>query len=136
AKGVKAVASELKLSPSLVYKWCQPKEEAGADNPLDRLHAVVKVTGDTGPIHWLCQAANGFFVENPVQARSGGQPLLQATQKLLAEFSDLLRAVSEVYGDDNAVDSKEAERIRGEWEQLKTLAEHFVVACERGVYRE
>ena len=46
----------------------------------------------------------------------------------------MLQAVSESYGGDNSVDAQEAANIRREWEQLKTLAEQFVVACEMGGY--
>ena len=56
--GVKALAGELRLSPALVYKWCQL---ADRDDP-------------------------------------------------------------------------EADRIRRSWEQLKSSAEQFTAACERGLY--
>jgi len=41
--GVKAVAAALKVSPALVYKWCEPPastddpDQSGAKNPLDRV---------------------------------------------------------------------------------------------------
>ena len=37
--------------------------------------------------------------------------------------------------DDGQVVTQEAEKIRREWEQLKTTAESFVVACEAGTYQ-
>ncbi|MCA9794175.1 MAG: hypothetical protein KC910_20345 [Candidatus Eremiobacteraeota bacterium] len=135
--GVKAVASEMRLSTSLVYKWCQEKEEvegSGVDNPLDRLQKIVEVTGDKGPIHWLCQQSNGFFVENPIKGDADNAPVLLAAQKLLAEFSELLTVVSQSWENDSSITPEESERIRTEWEQLKTVAEKFVVACEKGVY--
>jgi len=137
-KGVKAIAADMNLSTSLLYKWCKGKESIddwGVANPLDRILKVVELTGDTGPIHWLCQEANGFFVENPLRESADDTPFLQATQQLLGEFSELLQAVSESYGDDSAIDPKEAAKIRSEWEELKTLAERFVVACEKGGYK-
>ena len=106
----------------------------GENNPLDRILKIVHLTDDTGPIHWLCQSVDGFFVENPVRSGERDTPFLQATQQVLAEFSELLQAVSESYNNDSSIDPQEAERIRQEWEQLKTLAEHFVVACEQGGY--
>ena len=47
--GVKALAAELRLSPALVYKWCQESsredvDASGARNPLDRLADIVRVT--------------------------------------------------------------------------------------------
>lgn len=41
--GAKSVASNLGVSHSLVYKWCQPKgasEAGGVHNPLDRVSQV------------------------------------------------------------------------------------------------
>lgn len=135
-RGVKTVASELKLSTSLVYKWCQPRQEdSGADNPLDRIQRVIEVTGNQAPIHWLCQQFQGFFVVNPTaDSNLKSEPALQATQSLLREFSDILAEVSSSLLDDNSITEDEAGNIRREWEELKTLAEAFVVACEAGVY--
>ena len=136
-KGVKAMSAELKLSQAMVYKWCQPRDEEGGDgsyNPLDRVLAIVEASEDTGPVHWLCQAASGFFVENPVRTGPNLSPVLQATQKLLREFSDLLEIISDSYNDDSAINSAESQRIREEWERLKTLGEGFVRACEDGRY--
>src|SRR5439155_222173 len=65
--GVKVLAKELKLSPALVYKWCEAPEEAdpessGAKNPLDRICEVVRLTNHTPVVNWLCHEAGGFFV--------------------------------------------------------------------------
>ena len=138
-KGVKFVAQELSLSTSLVYKWCHDKDSEtspGAENPLDRLQAIIDCTGNTAPIQWLCQSNGGFFVSNPTSEGQLSGPVLGATQELLGEFSELLAAVSNSYQDDGAIDASEARDIRKEWEDLKTLAEQFVLACEDGAYRE
>jgi hypothetical protein len=135
--GVKSVAHRTRLSTSLVYKWCQAKDDpdaSGVDNPLDRIQKLVEVTGSTAPLHWLCQKNNGFFVENPVKGDLENTPALMAAQKLLSEFSELLSVVSQSFERDSSIDAKESNRIRTEWEQLKTVAERFVVACEEGVY--
>ena len=66
--GTKQVASDLRVSTSLIYKWCaEPPTEAGDDasgarNPLDRLIQIFESTGDRRPIEWLCVRADGFFV--------------------------------------------------------------------------
>ena len=136
-KGVKAVATDMNLSTSLVYKWCKASDSLddwGANNPLDRVLKIVQLTEDTGLINWLCQSVNGFFIENPIKEGAKNTPFLQATQQVLSEFSEMLQAVSESYNNDQSIDPKEASRIRAEWEQLKTLAEQFVVACEKGGY--
>ena len=58
--GVKALAAELRLSPALVYKWCQESSEkdpdsSGARNPLDRVAEIARATGDTCVVAWLCR---------------------------------------------------------------------------------
>ena len=137
--GVKAIASDMGLSTSLIYKWCQAKEDVdscGADNPLDRIMRIYKLTGDRSPVRWLCQNVGGFFVENhPVEVHDDDflQPL-KATQEILSEFSQLLEVVSQSIEDDQLIDTKEAEKIRQVWETFKSITESFVVACEAGKY--
>jgi hypothetical protein len=137
--GVKTVASEMGLSTSLIYKWCEPSEgdtAAGADNPLDRIAKLCAVTGSQEPVAWLCEQADGFLVKNPDAEKPSQTPVINATKKILQEFSELLEAVTDSVNDDSKVDAAEAKRIRAEWEQLKREGERFVVACERGVYKE
>ncbi len=140
--GVKALAGELRLSPALIYKWCQEADAGDTDasgtrNPLDRLQQIVQLTGHTPVVSWLCHEADGFFVHNPeATCQDIDSDLLQSTQHLVLGFSRLLNEVSKSVADDGAIDAEEADRIRMGWERLKTTAETFVVACERGVYRK
>ena len=135
--GVKAVASDMALSQSLVYKWCQAKGEdaSGADNPLDRLLTLCQITGDHAPIVWLCEQVNGFFVENisPDSTASDLSALAMA-QRILKEFSEMLDMVSQSLRNDGGIDKDEARSIRVEWEDLKRVAEKFVLGCEMGHY--
>ena len=136
--GAKAVAADMNLSTSLIYKWCQPSDgddAAGADNPLDRLQKLIEITGSHTPVEWLCEQADGYFVENPpTDANPPRMPVISATRKLLNEFSEMLSAVSDSFEGDDAIDPDEAKTIRREWEDLKRAAENFVAACESGVY--
>ena len=139
--GVKQVAAKLNVSESLVYKWCQPKGGAGtggAENPLDRLADLIQLTGQTGPLEWLCQRANGYYVPNPEAAATakGERNLLKVTQSILREFSDLLEVVSHSAGNDGMINEKEADQIRRERDQLKSVTERFVKGCEIGTYGE
>jgi len=137
--GVKSVASDLGLSTSLIYKWCQPtgsEDASGADNPLDRLARIHALTQDTGPIAWLCQQADGFFVSNAPLQEIDAIPLLHMTRRIVREFSDLLDVLTESIENDGKIDLDEAEKIRIEWEQLKSSAESFVASCEKGVYAD
>jgi hypothetical protein len=135
--GAKAVASDMALSSSLVYKWCQPKGEAnsGAENPLDRITELCRITGDSTPIVWLCEQANGFFVENVTpDTTHADERALVMTQRILKEFSEMLDMVSRSIAHENGIDMDEARAIRVEWEDLKRVAEQFVLGCEMGRY--
>lgn len=135
--GVKSVASDLGLSTSLIYKWCQPSDTvdaSGAGNPLDRLAQLYELTHDAGPIEWLCQKADGYFVPNVEKRDIDAIPLLHMTRLIVREFSELLDVLTESIENDGVIDLNEAERIRVEWEKLKSSAESFVASCEQGLY--
>ncbi len=138
--GVKSAASAMRLSRSLLYKWCEARpdsdrpERSGAANPLDRVAALIRITGEPAIAGWICEQADGFFVENPTPPKPeqiSGE-ILDNTQGLLKEFSDVLDEVSRALRDGQGINLEEAGRIRREWEQLKTRAEGFVRGCERG----
>lgn len=137
--GAKSVATDMGLSQSMIYKWCQPSGEpdsSGADNPLDRLLDVCRLTGDNSMIDWLCQQTGSFRVENlPVKPEVDiEQSVLKNTQVILKGFSEVLEAVTESYANGQRIDLQESERIRREWEKMKSVAEQFVCACEKGVF--
>lgn len=135
--GVKSVASDMGLSTSLIYKWCQPsdaEDSSGADNPLDRLAKMVELTGDTGPVRWLCQQADGYFVTNVPPRELDAMPMLNMTRQIVREFSELLDVLTASIENEGNIDLKEAEKIRKEWEELKSSAESFVNSCEKGNY--
>jgi hypothetical protein len=133
------VASDLGLSTSLIYKWCQPtgsEDASGADNPLDRLARIYELTQDPGPIAWLCQKADGFFVPNVPLKEIDAIPLLHMTRQIVREFSGLLDVLTESIENDGVIDRSEADNIRSEWEKLKSSAESFVASCEKGLYAD
>ena len=153
----KQIADDLGLSVSVVYKWAEPpalatglRSEAsvgvsrggsmtdkparpggsGIANPLDRIGTLLQSTGDQRIAQWVCQRANGFFIQNP---KNIPEPhyLIPATNQIVQEFADLLHVIAKA-AHDNEVTSGEARQIRGRWEQLKTVTEGFVAACEQG----
>jgi hypothetical protein len=141
--GVKAVAAALKVSPALVYKWCEQPAEAddpdqsGAKNPLDRVREMYMLTKDIRLIRWLCNEAGGFFVANPVPElrKSLDESIFNETRSMVREFSELLETVTEAYDTDNQIDPTEADEIREKWEDLKACLERFTISCEKGHYR-
>jgi hypothetical protein len=140
--GVKAVAGALKVSPALVYKWCEPPAEAddpdqsGAKNPLDRVREMYMLTKDIRLIRFLCNEADGFFVSNPVPdlRKSPDETVFTQTRAMVRDFSELLDAVTESFEDDAAIDTDEADEIRQKWEDLKACVEKFVISCEKGYF--
>lgn len=140
--GIKAVAARLRVSTALVYKWCQdaPDDEdpdaSGARNPLDRVRIIYEMTRDERIVNWLCNIANGFFVKNPAVRHSPGgeEKLLGVTQGVVRDFGELLSDISRSIANDGQITKAEADEIRQSWEKLKTEAECFVVACEKGHY--
>ena len=135
--GVKAIASDMNLSSSLLYKWCQPNDEVdenGTSNPLDRVAKIFEATGDENLLAWVCQQADGFFSPNPKVGEDAAESLFANTHRLVAEFSDLLREVSQSYDKDDEICKEDARRIRREWEELKGAGESFVKGCEKGLF--
>lgn len=137
--GVKTVAYELGLSPAMVYKWCQDRsadQTSGARNPLDRVLDILRLTGDTRVLNWLCHRAGGFYVPNPDPSEKREWDLLMETQKLVAHFAGVLKVVTHSIDDDGLITPDETKKIRAEWEELKARVEHFVTACEQGIFDE
>jgi len=140
--GVKAVAASLKVSPALVYKWCEPPadetdpDQSGAKNPLDRVREMYLLTKDIRLIRWLCNQAGGFYVSNPVPEirKTIDEQVFSETRGMVRDFSELLEAVTESVEDDPHIDPGEADIIRQRWEDLKACVERFVISCEKGHY--
>jgi hypothetical protein len=130
---VKQVAADLHLSLSLVYKWAEPDEGAGsgAANPLDRIETLVRSTGDTRIVQWICERAGGFFIKNPKTQWPHPHFLIPATNQVVQEFADLLAVVAAAAAD-NRISASEAKTIRARWEELKCATEGFVRCCEEG----
>ncbi len=127
----KKIGADLNLSESLIYKWAQPPEAgSGVGNPLDRVEALLHSTGDPRIAQWICQRAGGFFIRNP---KNIPQPhyLIPATNQIVQEFADLLHVIAQA-AHDNAITASEARQIRARWEELKSVTEGFVAACEQG----
>ena len=129
----KQVAADLGLSLSMIYKWAEPDEGTGSGttNPLDRVEALLRCTGDRRLVNWICQRAGGFFIVNPRTGKPHPTFLIPATNEIVHEFADLLAVIAQAAADDQ-INSKEAAIIRDRWEELKSVTETFVTCCEEG----
>ncbi len=140
AVGTKRVAYDLRVSTSLVYKWCaEPPvdladEASGARNPLDRILHLVESTGNSRLIEWLCNQRDGYFVENVELEEPINEAYISHTRILLAEFSELLQVMSDSIATEGRIDAKEATEIRRQWHRLQGRGESFVRSCETGVF--
>ncbi len=141
--GVKKVASELDVSSSLVYKWCQPKatgevkDSSGVTNPLDRLLAVYDLTQDMEIVHHICRHAGGYFTPNPCPHGEGvpaEQRFVTETVAILSKFANLMRHAEESLRDDGQIKPDESLKLRAGWDRLKSRLEHFVDCCEAGIF--
>lgn len=130
----KQIAEEMGMSVSMVYKWAEPPEQgSGATNPLDRVASLVKSTGDTRVVEWICGHAEGFFIKNPKVGRPRSYAVVPATNRVVQEFAEMLSVIANA-AVDNDITRPEAERIRSRWEDLKSVTESFVRGCEEGKF--
>ena len=131
----KAVASDLGISLSLVYKWAEKQSDdgSGSRNPLDRLLKIVELSEDLRIVEWICQQTGGYFVRNPKSSCEKGFQVLPATNEIVGQFSVLLQQISTA-ALDHSISKQEAREIRECWDKLKSYAEGFVRCCEEGDY--
>ena len=132
----KAVAAELGVSLSLVYKWAEKPgvDAAGSRNPLDRVLRIMELSDDPGILEWLCLKRGGHFIVDPDVSGVRIDHVLPATQEIIGQFSDLLARISAA-ATDHSVTREEADEIRQCWDRLKSYAEAFVRACEKGDFK-
>ena len=129
----KQIAAEMHLSLSLIYKWAEKPEDesgSGAGSPLDRVGELIRITGDARVAQWVCEQAGGFYIRNPKNLPPG-QPLIPITNDIVQEFADMLATIA-TSSSDSVITKDEAKKIRARWEELKSVTEGFVAACESG----
>lgn len=129
----KAIAAELGVSLSLVYKWAQEQSESGSGsrNPLDRIIEIYNHTEHVPIIEWLCEQCDGYYVENPDSKEDSDYDMLPATNEIVSQFSAMLQRISHA-AQDSSITPEEARQIRLSWDRLKGYAEGFVRCCEQG----
>ena len=129
----KQISAEMGLSLSLIYKWAEPPDDgagSGANNPLDRIEQLVRITQDPRIAQWVCELAGGFFITNP-KVKPDAHQLIPSTNNIVQEFADMLGVIA-VAAADNAITKQESAAIRARWEDLKSVTEGFVRHCELG----
>lgn len=125
-RGVKSVADEMGLSSSWLYNQINDPDRGDI---IEKISLLSKATGNAKLLHWLCQQQNGYFVEHKVLAKTDSASINMHLSEVLKEFSDVMREIGDAFAD-GKVTYQEARRIRNEWEEVKSLLESFVIACE------
>jgi hypothetical protein len=129
----KQISADMGLSLSLIYKWAEPPQDetgSGANNPLDRIEQLLRITNDERIAQWVCERAGGFFIHNP-KAKPHPFQLIPSTNSIVQEFADMLGVIA-VAAADNQITKEEAKAIRRRWEDLKSVTEGFVRNSEEG----
>ncbi|HVT72379.1 MAG TPA: phage regulatory CII family protein [Lacunisphaera sp.] len=129
----KQIAADMGLSLSLIYKWAEPPDEgagSGANNPLDRVEQLIRITHDARIAQWVCELAGGFYIANP-KVKLDAQQLIPSTNSIVQEFADMLGVIATAAAD-STITKDEAKAIRRRWEDLKSVTEKFVQHCELG----
>lgn len=129
----KQIAADMGLSLSLIYKWAEPPSDdsgSGANNPLDRIDQLLRISADRRIAQWVCERAGGFFISNPA-AKPHPFSLIPATNDIVQEFADMLQVIATAAADQQ-ITPVEAKAIRQRWEELKSVTEGFVYAAEQG----
>ena len=133
----KQIAADMGLSLSLIYKWAEPPSDdagSGANNPLDRIDQLLRISGDRRIAQWVCERAGSFFISNP-NAKPHPHSLIPATNDIVQEFADMLQVIASAAADQQ-ISKEEAKTIRQRWEELKSVTEGFVHAAEHGNFSE
>lgn len=126
--GVKEIAQAMGLSPTALYNQMN---DPNKNDFLQRFVEFTALSNNDLPIHWACQQLNGMFVRNPKVVPDAEQETGQVVSSSLTEFADVIRVIGEAMHD-GQITAREAEQIRTEWEEVKSLMESFVFACELG----
>jgi len=129
----KQISADMGLSLSLIYKWAEPPQDevgSGANNPLDRVEQLLKITNDARIAQWVSERADGFFIPNP-KVKPQAYDLIPSTNTIVKEFADMLGVIA-MAAADSTITKKEATSIRARWEDLKSVTEGFVRHCEQG----
>ncbi len=109
-------------------RTCRPA--AALPIPLTALRPCSKAPATSASPSGFASAPTAFSSKTP---KNIPQPhyLIPATNQIVQEFADLLNVIANA-AHDNEVTGGEARQIRARWEQLKSVTEGFVAACEQG----
>tara|TARA_R100000808_G_C2077729_1_gene102756 strand:+ start:224 stop:640 length:417 start_codon:yes stop_codon:yes gene_type:complete len=125
-KKTKEIAKELKVSLETVYKW----KDSSLRDPLERVIALYKKTGDINLIKYICQESGGYFVKAFDDHECTDAKIIPAAVK---EFGDLMTELGLSLAD-GVITDDELYRLKKEFGDLVSLMTAFFEACEKGKF--
>lgn len=81
----------------MIYEWEEPSGDAGSGtpNPLERIAALLKVTGDIRITEWVCRMAGGFYTKSPDAVDNGeSNSVATATNRIVQDLAGMLSAIA------------------------------------------
>jgi hypothetical protein len=127
--GVKEVARCLGMSASTLYNQMNSDDK---NDLMQRFVDFSTLCGNDIAIKWACEQLGGTYVPNLTDL--GDVTPHECISESLKEFSDVIRAIGGAI-EDGIITQKEAGLIRKEWDDVKSLLESFVFACEVGDFQ-
>ncbi len=114
----RTIATCLDLSESSVQKWQQRPNQgnSGSANPFDHLAVLSQATGSLKMIHWLCSEIKGHLRSAKTNITNGIVPW----PTVYWELTELDYLVTRALRDDGDVKPQEAEKIRKQWNDLRS----------------
>jgi phage portal protein BeeE len=127
--GVKEIAQALGVAPSTLYNQMNDEDKVDI---LQRFVDFSNLCANDVAISWACEQLGGSFTPN-LKIDNYQTAASECVARSLKEFSDVIRAIGDAIAD-GKITLEEAESIRKEWQDLKSLMESFVLACETGYH--
>lgn len=127
-----AVAKRLGLSPSMIYKWCEPHvdfSDSGAFNPLDRTEGAIETAvrlnrpprDAYAPIYYLSERVGGLFlppVPRTIETSDFGRQLCKAIKEAGEAFATSAKALE----DDNLSPNERRQILKDIYEAIAELS--------------
>ena len=136
-KKVETIAEELGMGASYLARAALPDEDmlgaqdqraTGVRFPLKQLVPLIRATGDTQVLNYICHSVGLVALPIP-QETSSLKSIQKGALKASAEFGDLMREISKSC-DDNILSRPERERIHKEgWEAITAIMQ-VIIGCE------
>lgn len=130
--GVKEVAASMNMSASTLYNQMNDEDKTDI---LQRFTDFATLCSNDIAIQWACEQLGGTFVPNIKTQPDKELCARDCISRSLQEFADVMKAIGSAIADDS-ISKAEAADIRKEWEEVKSLLEGFVFACELGYHQK